>query len=204
MRLLLFSDIHVNKHYCELIVAKSAEADIVVGAGDFGSLRHGISKTINWLSSINKPSVVVPGNAESFEELKEACVSWPSASVLHGSSIKLSDITFYGLGGGVPITPFGSWSYDFSEEEAHELLLNCPKGSVLVSHSPPYGMLDLSSNGKHLGSISVRKVVEEKAPTLVVCGHIHESGGKMTRFRVTDIVNAGPTGVFFEMDKSRC
>lgn len=200
MKLLLFSDVHVNRHYCERIVAKSTEADVVVGAGDFGSFRRGIVKTISWLKEISTPTVLVPGNAESLEELQSASVQWPSANVLHGSCVDLNDITFFGIGGGVPITPFGSWSYDFSEEEAEELLMNCPMGSVLVSHSPPYGMLDLSSHGRHLGSTAVLKTIEDKSPKLVVCGHIHESGGKMFRFGDTMVINAGPNGIIYQVD----
>ena len=73
MKLLLFSDVHVNRHACEQLVELSGDVDVVIGAGDFGAMRHGIKKTINWLRTISKPSVLVPGNAESFEELQEAC-----------------------------------------------------------------------------------------------------------------------------------
>lgn len=202
MRLLLFSDLHVSKSHCEHLVEISEDADVVIGAGDFGSLRMGISKTIGWLKQISKPAVLVPGNAESFKELKKASKNWPSAYVLHGNGMELNGIEFYGIGGGIPVTPFGPWSYDFTEEEARELLLECPKNSVLVSHSPPYGILDLSSRGQHLGSTAVLQAIENKSPQLVVCGHIHESGGKIKRFGNTDVVNAGPKGILYELSKS--
>ena len=85
------------------------------------------------------------GNNESTEELIDACRNWPSAHVLHGSGITLAGVTFFGLGGGVPVTPFGSWSYDFTEEQAAELLSGCLAGGELVSHSPPQGAVDVSS-----------------------------------------------------------
>lgn len=53
------------------------------------------------------------------------------------------------------MTPFGSWSWDFTEDEADELLADCPEGAVLVSHSPPRGAADVSSGGDHLGSRAV-------------------------------------------------
>lgn len=198
MRLLLFSDVHVSKTHCQDLCRLSLEADLVIGAGDFGAVRRGINKTIGWLSAIDKPSVLVPGNAESFEELEEACRQWPSAVVLHGSHTEINGIKFFGIGGGIPITPFGSWSYDFSDEKAVELLATCPDKAVLISHSPPFGLLDVSSRGQHLGSKAVKNVIEEKSPPLVVCGHIHESGGKSTRYGKTDIVNAGPEGILYE------
>jgi Icc-related predicted phosphoesterase len=114
---------------------------------------------------------------------------------LHGTTAKINGIEFFGLGGGVPITPFGSWSYDFSEEQAADLLRSCPAKCVLVSHSPPRGAVDVSSSGNHLGSTAVRDAVERVHPVLVVCGHIHASAGQTTQIGTTTVVNAGPKGV---------
>lgn len=200
MKLLLFSDIHTNKNYCENLFKMSAEADLLIGAGDFGSLRTGINKVIGWLSIIKKPAIVVPGNAESFDELKKACKVWSSAIPLHGNGIEIDGNVFFGLGGGIPVTPFGSWSYDFTEDEAKTLLDNCPPNVVLISHSPPYGFVDISSRGSHLGSHAIRKFLEEKTPKLVICGHIHESGGKTAMYENIVILNAGPEGMYYEME----
>ena len=198
VKLLLFSDVHTNKDHCLGLVRMSRKADIVIGAGDIGSLRMGLEKTIQWLSGIEIPTLLVPGNAESFDELEKACKIWPSATVLHGTGIELEGISFFGIGGGIPVTPFGSWSFDFTEEEAEALLSKFPENGVLITHSPPEGILDLSSKGQHLGSIAVRKVIEHKFPHLVVCGHIHESGGKMEKLGNTTVVNAGPYGLYYD------
>ena len=198
MKLLLFSDVHVSLRHCKHLVQLSEEADLVIGAGDFGSLRSGIKRTISWLSGIEKPTVLVPGNAESYEELVAACQSWSQSRVLHGSSCEVLGLQFYGIGGGIPITPFGSWSYDFSEDQARELLKECPSNGILVSHSPPFEILDVSSRGQHLGSTAVRETIISKTPRLVVCGHIHESAGKQAQFGGTTVVNAGPRGMWHE------
>ena len=50
-----------------------------------------------------------------------------------------------------------------------------------------------------LGSVAVREAIEEKSPRLLVCGHIHESGGKSEFVGKTRIVNAGPRGVLVEL-----
>jgi len=204
MKLLLFSDIHVSQRHCQRLVQMADEAELVIGAGDFGSLRRGLEKTINWLKEITIPAILVPGNAESYEELKTASAVWPSATVLHGNGIELLGSCFFGIGGGIPVTPFGSWSYDFTEEEAEELLLDCPENAVLISHSPPKGTLDLSSGGQHLGSEAVRKTIEKKSPRLVVCGHIHESAGKKEIFRSTDVIRFGTRlwSMFLSVDLS--
>src|SRR5262245_20507719 len=94
----------------------------------------------------------------------------------------------FGIGGGIPVTPFGSWSYDFSEVEAERLLRNCPVGAVLVSHSPPKGAVDVTGSGQSLGSIAVRDAVTRLKLRLVVCGHIHASAGKRTQIANTIII----------------
>jgi len=116
---------------------------------------------------------------------------------LHGTQVTVEDITFFGIGGGIPVTPFGSWSYDFSEDQASDLLRDCPPGCILISHSPPKGLLDLSSDGRRLGSQAVKKTIEDKKPSLVVCGHIHASAGRTSRLGKTTVINAGPEGMIY-------
>jgi Icc-related predicted phosphoesterase len=199
MKLLVFSDLHNDFHTAAKLVELSNIVDVVVGAGDFCVARQGLEEIIAALSVITKPAVVVPGNSESDEELLQACRSWESARVLHGRRVTIAEIPFFGIGGGIPITPFGSWSYDFTEDEAYDLLHDCPSGGVLVSHSPPAGVLDESSNGRNLGSQAVRKTILTKKPNLVVCGHIHGSAGQIDRVGETTVINAGPSGVIWEL-----
>jgi Icc-related predicted phosphoesterase len=199
MKLLLFSDIHSDFNGAAKLVELSLKADAVIGAGDYCLARRGLDEIIAALSAIPKPAVLVPGNAESHEELVHACRSWPNAHVLHGNHTILDDVTFYGIGGGIPITPFGAWSYDFSEGQAKKLLQDLQAGSVLISHSPPKGVLDMSSDGRSLGSEAVREIIGIKKPKLVVCGHIHGSAGQIARLGPTDVINAGPDGIMWEL-----
>jgi Icc-related predicted phosphoesterase len=199
MKLLVFSDLHNDFRTASKLVKLSNTVDVVVGAGDFCVARRGLDEIITPLSVITKPTVLVPGNSESNEELLQTCRSWKSARVLHGSRTTIAKISFFGIGGGIPITPFGSWSYDFSEEEAYDLLRDCPSGGVLISHSPPAGVLDLSSDGRSLGSQAVRETILVKKPNLVVCGHIHGSAGQIDRIGETTVINAGPQGIIWEL-----
>jgi len=199
MKLLLFSDLHLSEDYTSRIVEQSANVDIVIGAGDYCSFRRNLERVISWLSAIKTPTLLVPGNSESYDELLKACGSWSSANVLHGAGMVIKGMQFYGIGGGIPVTPFGSWSYDFTEKEADLLLQDCPEHGILISHSPPRGILDKSSLGIHLGSKAVSRVIAEKSPKLVVCGHIHESGGKIEKIDETVVINAGPKGIVHEI-----
>ncbi len=200
MKLLLFSDLHIQLDKAKRLVELSKEVDIVIGAGDFAIMHRGLQETIDALKPIEKPTILVPGNGETIDELTEAINGWNNCYALHGSGININDIPFYGIGGGIPVTPFGSWSYDFSEEEAHDLLNDFPENGVLISHSPPKNILDLASSGKNLGSTAVRDLIDEKTPKLVVCGHIHESGEKQQWVNQTLVVNAGPNGMLINLD----
>lgn len=199
MKLLLFSDLHADAAAALRLVQSARAADVLVGAGDFGNVRRHVQVCIDILRGIDKPAVLVAGNNESTEELAEACRDWPQAHVLHGSAVTIAEMTFFGLGGGVPVTPFGDWSYDFTEEQAAELLAGCPRGCVLVSHSPPKGAADVDSRGRRLGSGAVRDAVLQREPLLVVCGHIHACAGQHARLGCSPVVNAGPTGVKWEV-----
>jgi uncharacterized protein len=199
MKLLLFSDLHRDKVAATRMIELARDAEIVIGAGDFANARTGVSTCIDILKAIRIPTVLVPGNNESYDELVAACAGWQSACVLHGTGIEIEGVPFFGIGGGIPITPFGSWSYDFSEVEAERLLRDCPVGTVLVSHSPPKGAVDVTASGQSLGSTAVRNAVARLKPRLVACGHIHASAGKRAQIGETIIINAGAGGTLMDL-----
>lgn len=204
MRILACSDIHTSRPHAEAIVAHARDpeqrVDVVVVAGDLASQHHGLEPTVGVLKSIGKPTVLVPGNNERPDALVAACAGWPSAHVLHGDAVTIGSVPFFGLGGGVPVTPFGAWSFDLTEEDAAKLLEVCPQQAVIVSHSPPHGVLDVTSAGQHAGSLSVRAAIERVGSLLVVCGHIHDSGGRFERLGGAIIVNAGPVGFVIDLE----
>jgi len=199
MRLLLFSDLHADVAAARRLVGMAAGVDLLIGAGDFGNQRRDYATCIEILRATGKEAVLVPGNNESAEELTGACRGWPGAHVLHGSGARVGGVTFYGLGGGVPVTPFGAWSYDLTEAAAAGLLSGCPTGCVLVSHSPPKGAADVSSRGQSIGSTAVRAAIERVSPLLVVCGHVHASAGRQEMIDDTPVVNAGPGGIVWSL-----
>jgi len=198
MRLLAFSDLHRDLGRAQGLVERSAEADVVVGAGDFASVHKGLEETIGALASIEKPSVLVPGNNETADALREAATAWPAATVLHGERAEIEGRTFFGLGAGIPITPW-DWSFDLSDDQAAAALEECPDGAVMVLHSPPLGHCDVSGAGDHLGSQALADAIERVRPPLAVCGHIHESWGERSRLGATEVANLGPDGDFFEV-----
>lgn len=199
MKLLLFSDLHRDLAAAARLVDLSSQATVAVAAGDLATVHRGLDEIVAVLRGMACPTVLVPGNGETLEELEDACASWPEAHVLHGTGVRVAGHDFFGLGGGVPVTPFGSWSWDFTEDEAAVLLADCPPGAILVSHSPPKSVVDRDSKGASLGSRAVRDAVLAGAPALVVCGHIHSCAGQSEKLGAVTVINAGPQGVLWNL-----
>ncbi|MEM8730162.1 MAG: metallophosphoesterase family protein [Pseudomonadota bacterium] len=197
MKILAFSDLHAATGAAAALVDLSAEVDLVIGAGDFCNMRQGLDEAMALLSGLQAPLVAVPGNAESVEELRDA--SGPGTTVLHGDGCEIDGIRLFGLGYGVPTTPFGAWSCDLSEAQAASMLASCAEVDILVLHSPPKGIADRTSAGQSVGSTAIAEAIARLQPRLAFCGHIHDSWGARGRIGATEIVNLGPQGHVFEV-----
>jgi Icc-related predicted phosphoesterase len=196
VKLLAFSDLHRDLAQGARLVEMSADADVVIGAGDFASIHEGLEETIGALEGIETPTILVPGNNETADALRAAAAGWDAATVLHGEGTEIGGVEFFGLGAGVPTTPW-DWSFDLSDEEAAAMVAPCPAGAVLVLHSPPKGHCD--GPGEGLGSPALLAAVEEKQPRLVVFGHIHEDWGCSSEVGSSPLHNLGPAGTWLEI-----
>ncbi|MXY33835.1 MAG: serine/threonine protein phosphatase [Boseongicola sp. SB0676_bin_33] len=197
MNILAFSDLHHSKAKAEALVSMSRAADLVIGAGDFCNMRNGLDDAMRMLDGIGCTMVVVPGNAESAEELRDAARA--GTIVLHGEGTEFEGLRLFGLGYGVPVTPFGSWSCDLDEAAAAAMLQPCRTADILVTHSPPKGVADATSNGTSVGSESIREAIERVQPKLALCGHIHDSWGRSGQLGKSRVCNLGPSGRIFEI-----
>src|SRR4051794_35069469 len=191
MRILAFSDLHRDLDQAATLVEMSADADVVLAAGDFASVHEGLAETIEALTGIETPTILVPGNNETIEALREAAAGWKPATVLHGEAAEIEGTVFFGLGAGIPVTPW-DWSFDLDETAATAMIADCPEGAVLVLHSPPKGHCDANSEGGHFGSEALLAGIEARSPRLAVCGHIHESWGCESTIGATPVRNLGP------------
>lgn len=194
-RILAFSDLHHREDLVGPILAAAEGADLVIGAGDFCNMREGLETVMAWFTPIAGKCVFVPGNAESAEELRAAS----AAKVLHGEGAEVAGLRLFGLGYAVPVTPFGDWSCDLSEDQAAGMLAGMGKLDVLVTHSPPKGMGDVTSGGRSVGSTAIRQAIMSHQPRLAVSGHIHDSWGARGRIGATEVANLGPRPCLFTL-----
>jgi Icc-related predicted phosphoesterase len=202
MRLLALSDIHGNKQCVRRILAHAAQQpgkpEAIVIAGDltnWGSPDEAIQ--IIELCEAYVPQVLtVSGNCD--DELIEKYI------VKHGNSLTgrgrvVNEVGFFGVSCG---TPHLGNTWEVSEEVmagwlqgGHREIADTPR-KVLVTHSPPHGMVDFAWTKKHGGSHAVRAALDQYDIQLVLCGHIHEARGLM-RYNHTTIINCGAAWMGF-------
>lgn len=197
MKIMAFSDMHQSRKAARALTQAAVAADLVIGAGDFCNMRQDVDVALGLLSDIAAPMVVVPGNAESIDELNAAAP--PRVTVLHGEAAEVGGLRLFGLGYAVPETPFGSWSCDLSEDAAEAMLAPCDHADILILHSPPKGIADRTSRGESVGSVAIRAAIERIQPALALCGHIHDSWGQEGLIGRTRVVNLGPVPNWFEL-----
>ena len=152
MKLLAFSDLHRDLEQAAKLVEMSADADVVIGAGDFASVHEGLEETIGALAAIETPTVLVPGNNETADALRDAAAGWERR---HRPARRGDD----DRRGRVlrprrrhPGHPLGLELRPRRRGGRRAMLAACPEGAVLVLHSPPKGHCDASGDGDHFGS----------------------------------------------------
>jgi len=196
-RLLLVSDIHSRIANLEEIVRRE-RFDVLLIAGDLTHLKTSdILKIDEVLSREGVESYAVYGNCD-YEEITK--LDLDSINFIHGKSEKIGDITIHGLSGSLP-TPFKTPS-EYPEEYYAEILkrFKLSNFNILLSHTPPKGILDKAKHGENVGSEEIRKRLKDF--NVVVAGHVHESSG--IHRDLTLVVNPGPVlwGMFAVLELS--
>jgi Icc-related predicted phosphoesterase/ribosomal protein S14 len=70
------------------------------------------------------------------------------------------------------------------------------KRTILLTHTPPRGILDFSSLGdKHIGSYYLRELIEDFQPLISVFGHVHYCGGYSEFVGRTQCINVSSFGL---------
>jgi len=197
MKLIVGSDFHGNEAMVERFTARAEEehAEIMLICGDitnFGTLREA-THLLSLFTRIRIPVLFVPGNCDPPSLLG---VDLEGVRSLHGKTASYGELSFLGVGGSPP-TPFHT-PFEIDEEQIMVELNRAAEGLVddrkliLLSHAPPRDTrLDRTGFYLHVGSVSVRRFIEDKEPFVVFCGHIHEAKGK-DRIKNTILVNPGP------------
>ncbi len=201
MKVVCISDTHRMHGYLDV-----PDGDILIHAGDFtdwGSLND-ILDFSEWLKSLpHKSKIIVAGNHdikfESYPEMAIAALKNKCKEViyLNNKIVEVNGLKIFGC----PYTPrfAGSFQLDLTQEGDKEfwetLIPDCI--DILVTHGPPYGILDSVKRGfdgafetENCGSRGLLDRVIKIKPKLHVFGHIHESYGKIKQRYGITFVNA--------------
>ena len=180
MKILAISDLHGELSENLLNYIKTNEIDIVIVSGDItnfgpGDLGEGL---LNKIANQNVKVFAIPGNCDPKDIF--SYIDNSNAINIHNSIFEMDDIGLCGFGGS-NATPFDT-PLEYDENEIYgslcELLpsINDKKVKILVTHAPPIDtFVDEIEGGAHVGSSSVRKIIEEYQPDIALCGHIHEA-----------------------------
>lgn len=174
-----------------LDAAKDIKPDLIIYAGDdtirFSSKeqQNNHENIFSLLSKHAKYGILAVIGNDCLKEHKKI-ITDGGAIDLHEKSMIFENIGFIGIEGGTKDTeiPIGSVLYSDKEIEKHLIaqfkqVSKCNK-MVVVSHNPPYGILDFGLRFTHgqIGSRAIRKFIQShKKVVLNVCGHAHCCGG---------------------------
>ncbi|HEU0122949.1 MAG TPA: metallophosphoesterase [Bryobacteraceae bacterium] len=197
MKLLVFSDIHMDKKALERLMA--IEADMYVCAGDLVTWARGLDTMAELLKPRADKMFVLPGNHESESDIERVCRDFGFQN-LHGKSIEVDGVHIAGLGYSNP-TPFNTPG-EYSEQQIADRLrpFASLKPLVLICHCPPKDSdLDGVKPGAHFGSTAVAEFIAAYEPVRFFCGHIHECEGRDVMVGHTRGVNVGKRGYLLDL-----
>ncbi len=178
MRLICLADTH-NKHRDIAI----PEGDVLIHAGDCtdGGTRNETENFLDWFSrQPHKHKILVPGNHDFYFEKTENLKKVPeNIHLLIDKGIEIEGRFFWGS----PVTPgAGNWAY--SRERGQDIKKHwnlIPKNTqILITHTPPYGILDEIRRGIKLGCEELPGILKIIQPTHHLFGHIHHSAGSVS------------------------
>ncbi|MBO3799601.1 MAG: metallophosphoesterase family protein [Candidatus Brockarchaeota archaeon] len=199
MRLFACSDIHLRLNLLEDALKDSRNADLAVCLGDITVFNRGLEAALENVKRLNEHVMIIPGNNEPPKLLEEKAME-KGLIFMHGRKVFFKGFTFAGIGGSL-YTPFKT-PFEIGEDGFKQILseFKGSKNLILLSHSPPFNTtLDSTFSGEHVGSLELRKFIEEEAPIICLCGHVHERAGLSEKIGNTLVVNPGARGMLLEV-----
>lgn len=190
MKVTAVSDIHYRWF-------KTPPTDLLIVAGDLTieGNRQEVKWFANWLKvQPAKHKVYIAGNHDLLFERDPAQVAAIMAEVdahyLQDSGIVIDGISIYGT----PWVPECGDDFAFMKPrgspELKAVWSQIPdRVDILVTHTPPFGILDFANGVGPVGDVQLFERVREVNPRYHVFGHIHEARGT-TRLGRTVFINA--------------
>lgn len=176
MRIVAISDTHGFE-------PELPEGDILIHAGDMcnqGTLNE-LAKSAKYLNKQREKFaeiIIVPGNHDiPFQTDYYRAVSLFNAAVLTDKMYDIKGLCIFGTSWQ---PEFMNWAFNAPDTHLQEVYRRIPQDiDILVTHCPPYGMLDTATlSSPHVGSKVLLEHVTRIQPNIHIFGHIHGSYGK--------------------------
>lgn len=180
IRIVCMSDLHnIDMFY------KVPDGDVLIVAGDICGVGNEaeLKEFDDFLTLQPHPlKIVVAGNHDwpfALSTPDEAKKLLKNAIYLEDSGIEVFGLTFWG-------SPWQPWFFDWAfnlprGEKLADVWSKIPSDTdILITHSPPYGILDVA-DGYHVGCEQLSQALEYIKPKLHVFGHIHQGYGSLER-----------------------
>jgi Icc-related predicted phosphoesterase len=199
MRIIHISDTHGNHEDLDI-----PEGDVLVCSGDFSNFGHQneVEKFLDWWTSHNHTyKILVAGNHDTTLDRSKNLgilpywVTWQFGQYtkysnrnfyLENQSCEIWGVKFFGSPYSPKTRPNQEtrWGFSLEREELGYMWSLIPNDTnVLITHSPPFGKLDYSTQTKgpgntgHVGCERLRWFVKTIKPSLHLFGHIHDDHG---------------------------
>ncbi len=176
-------------------------ADVLIHCGDFCSFHRAdlevLADVDAWFAECPATHVLCTGGNHD-HELDAGTFRFSHATFLKDRLVEVAGLSFYGA----PWVPeLRGFAFYATEEELIEKWKLIPAGiDVLITHTPPEGILDLPFNGtRHIGCTHLRQELKRIRPRLHVFGHVHASYGDVTEEGTRYINAAVVAGARFEL-----
>ena len=180
MKIVFISDTH-NQHR-DLVLPVG---DMILHGGDVSNKgsKEEIQDFLDWFSSLPyKYKIFIAGNHDRYmetasqEEIQELIQD--NIIYLNDSGIEIEGINIWGS----PIQP---WFYDFAfnrqrgAEIAKHWALIPENTDLLLTHGPPFKIMDKTFTGLEVGCEDLVKAIDQLNIKVHMFGHIHEAYGQM-------------------------
>ena len=182
MKIVAISDTHGLHDQLQL-----PSGDMLIHAGDvsnIGSLNDVVA-FLNWLQRQDfKYKIFIAGNHDFYFErtaTEEINQLIPAEVIyLNDSGVTIEGIRIWGS----PIQPrFGRWAFNRdrgAEIDQHWQLIPTST-DILITHGPPYGILDKTFQNLEVGCEMLGQRIQAIQPRFSIFGHIHEAYGQVTK-----------------------
>ncbi|MFT7642949.1 MAG: Icc-related predicted phosphoesterase [Pirellulaceae bacterium] len=178
MKLVIISDTHAQ--HDELRVMRG---DVLIHCGDFcDGFRideNDLANVDRWFGTLDFELILVVGGNHDFVAQKrrsEGTSVFSNAVYLEDESYQFGGVNFYGS----PWVPeLDKWAYYLPDADLRDAWARIPSDTdVLITHTPPFGILDRTRSGNQVGCPFLRSAVAELNLRVHCFGHVHSRYGQ--------------------------